>query len=96
MLLWELDRSLAELTELYGFERASRVFLASLDAVNGLTSLIPRLDRSGVHRVGHRLQHRQGHQAGAGVVEVDTVDNAGDFGAKAFKINGHGQSGLRL
>ena len=43
MLLWEIDRSLAELTALYGFERASRVFLASLDAVNGLTSLIFRL-----------------------------------------------------
>jgi glycine/D-amino acid oxidase-like deaminating enzyme len=40
MLLWELDRSLKELTDIYGFERASRVFLASMDAVDGLKSLI--------------------------------------------------------
>lgn len=44
MLLWELDRSLKELTDIYGFERASRVFIASLDAVNGLKSLISELD----------------------------------------------------
>src|ERR1700692_709572 len=43
MLLWELDRSLKELTDIYGFERASRVFLASLDAVNGLKSLVREL-----------------------------------------------------
>jgi glycine/D-amino acid oxidase-like deaminating enzyme len=44
MLLWELDRSLKELTDIYGFERASRVFLASLDAVNGLKSLVRGLN----------------------------------------------------
>jgi glycine/D-amino acid oxidase-like deaminating enzyme len=43
MLLWELDRSLRELTDICGFERASRVFLASLEAVNGLKSLISEL-----------------------------------------------------
>jgi len=46
--------------------------------------------------VRHRLQHRQGHQAGAGVVEVDAAENPGGFGAKAFKMNGHGQSGIRV
>jgi glycine/D-amino acid oxidase-like deaminating enzyme len=50
MLLWELDRSLKELTDIYGFERASRVFLASLDAVNGLKSL--------VHELGLRCELR--------------------------------------
>ena len=33
MLLWEIDRSLTQLTEIYGFERASRAYLASLHAV---------------------------------------------------------------
>ncbi len=43
MLLWEIDRSLTQLTELYGFERASRVYLASLHAVAGLKSLVLQL-----------------------------------------------------
>jgi glycine/D-amino acid oxidase-like deaminating enzyme len=43
MLLWEIDRSLAELTQLYGFERASRAYLASLHAVAGLKSLVLQL-----------------------------------------------------
>jgi glycine/D-amino acid oxidase-like deaminating enzyme len=43
MLLWEIDRSLAQLTETYGFERASRAYLASLHAVAGLKSLVLQL-----------------------------------------------------
>jgi len=43
MLLWEIDRSLAELTEIYGFERASRAYHASLQAVAGLKSLVAQL-----------------------------------------------------
>jgi glycine/D-amino acid oxidase-like deaminating enzyme len=39
MLLWEIDRSLTELSELYGFERAARVYRASAAAVQGLVSL---------------------------------------------------------
>jgi glycine/D-amino acid oxidase-like deaminating enzyme len=39
MLLWEIDRSLTQLTEAYGFERASRAYQASLQAVSGLKSL---------------------------------------------------------
>ena len=35
MLLWEIDRSLTQLTEAYGFERASRAYRASLNAVTG-------------------------------------------------------------
>ena len=50
MLLWELDRSLKQLTDLYGFERASRVFQASLEAVEGLKSL--------VHELGLRCELR--------------------------------------
>jgi len=43
MLLWEIDRSLTQLTELYGFERASRAYQASLQAVVGLKSLVHQL-----------------------------------------------------
>ena len=43
MLLWEIDRSLSELTEAYGFERAIRAYRASFEAVDGLKSLVARL-----------------------------------------------------
>jgi glycine/D-amino acid oxidase-like deaminating enzyme len=43
MLLWEIDRSLTQLTEIYGFERASRAYRASLQAVSGLKSLVLEL-----------------------------------------------------
>jgi glycine/D-amino acid oxidase-like deaminating enzyme len=42
MLLWEIDRSLAQLTQIYGFERASRVYRASRHAVTGLKSLVAK------------------------------------------------------
>jgi glycine/D-amino acid oxidase-like deaminating enzyme len=44
MLLWEIDRSLSELTAAYGFERAVRAYRASFEAVHGLKSLVQRLD----------------------------------------------------
>lgn len=43
MLLWEIDRPLATLTEAYGFERAARAYRASLDAVSGLKALVANL-----------------------------------------------------
>jgi glycine/D-amino acid oxidase-like deaminating enzyme len=43
MLLWEIDRSLSQLTEIYGFERAARAYHASLQAVAGLKSLVHQL-----------------------------------------------------
>jgi glycine/D-amino acid oxidase-like deaminating enzyme len=43
MLLWEIDSSLVRLTEIYGFERASRAYLASLHAVAQLKSLVLQL-----------------------------------------------------
>lgn len=46
MLLWEIDRSLQELTSVYGYERAARAYRASLDAVSGLKSLVERLNLS--------------------------------------------------
>jgi glycine/D-amino acid oxidase-like deaminating enzyme len=43
MLLWEIDRSLTQLTEAYGFERGSRAYQASLQAVGGLKALVLEL-----------------------------------------------------
>jgi glycine/D-amino acid oxidase-like deaminating enzyme len=43
MLLWEIDSSLARLTEIYGFERARGAYLASLHAVARLKSLVLQL-----------------------------------------------------
>jgi glycine/D-amino acid oxidase-like deaminating enzyme len=43
MLLWEIDCSLKELADTYGFERASRAYKASLQAVSGLKSLVAEL-----------------------------------------------------
>ncbi len=40
MLLWEIDRSLTQLTQVYGFEPACRAYRASRDAVTGLKSLV--------------------------------------------------------
>jgi glycine/D-amino acid oxidase-like deaminating enzyme len=46
MLLWEIDLPLVKLTELYGFERASRAYRASLEAVSGLKSLVGEFELS--------------------------------------------------
>jgi glycine/D-amino acid oxidase-like deaminating enzyme len=46
MLLWEIDRPLTQLADAYGFERASRAYLASLRAVGGLRSLAHQLGLS--------------------------------------------------
>jgi glycine/D-amino acid oxidase-like deaminating enzyme len=46
MLLWEIDRPLTQLADTYGFERASRAYLASLRAVVGLRALVLELGLS--------------------------------------------------
>ena len=43
MLLWEIDCSLGELTQAYGYERASRAYRTSLNAVTALKSLVAHL-----------------------------------------------------
>jgi glycine/D-amino acid oxidase-like deaminating enzyme len=43
MLLWEIDRPLAALSEAYGLERAARAWRASLRAVSGLKQLVTSL-----------------------------------------------------
>lgn len=43
MLLWEIDRSLTELSDLYGFERAGAIYRRSLEAMRGIAGLIEQL-----------------------------------------------------
>lgn len=40
MLLWEIDRSLNDLTNIYGFERAATIYRRSLAATNGLVEMV--------------------------------------------------------
>ena len=44
MLQWEIDRSLAELTELYGFEAAAEVYRKSFKAVHALRAHVATLN----------------------------------------------------
>jgi glycine/D-amino acid oxidase-like deaminating enzyme len=43
MLLWEIDRSLSELSELYGFERAAAIYRRSFETMRGISGLIEHL-----------------------------------------------------
>ncbi|SEP19092.1 Glycine/D-amino acid oxidase [Rhodospirillales bacterium URHD0017] len=55
MLLWEIDRPLAGLTDLYGFERAARLYRLSLQAVRGLQSLVEQREIACRMRARHSL-----------------------------------------
>jgi glycine/D-amino acid oxidase-like deaminating enzyme len=63
MLLWEIDRSLAQLTETYGFERASRAYLARPHAVAGLKSPASRVPVPSCRRA-RRMRTRCNWRAG--------------------------------
>ena len=52
MLLWEIDRPLRELTDIYGFERASRAYQASLHSEGRKFRVLRALDRSSSRRRG--------------------------------------------
>ena len=43
MLLWEIDRSLADLVKIYGFDRAANVYRRSLDVARSMTVLVESL-----------------------------------------------------
>jgi glycine/D-amino acid oxidase-like deaminating enzyme len=43
MLLWEIDRSLGDLAELYGFDRAATIYRRSLDVTRSMMALIEGL-----------------------------------------------------
>lgn len=40
MLLWEIDRSLSDLTDIYGFDQAANIYRRSFAAVSGLAELV--------------------------------------------------------
>lgn len=69
MLLWEIDRSLNELTELYGFERAARTYRASFDAVSGLQALVRDLALPCEMRAKSSLYLAAGENAAGLIVE---------------------------
>lgn len=77
MLLWEIDRSLTELTQLYGFERASRAYRASLDAVAGLMSLTRQLNIACEMRNKDSLYLAAGDTAGELMEEHQIRERAG-------------------
>jgi glycine/D-amino acid oxidase-like deaminating enzyme len=55
MLLWEIDRPLAKVTDLYGFERAARIYRLSLQAVRGLQALVAEREIACRMRARHSL-----------------------------------------
>lgn len=62
MLMWEIDRSLSELTQMYGFERAANIYRCSFTAVSGLAELV------NTHRLACGLRHRRSLYLAAGNV----------------------------
>jgi glycine/D-amino acid oxidase-like deaminating enzyme len=77
MLLWEIDRSLTELTEAYGFQRASRAYRASLYAVAGLQSLVELLGIACDMRARDSLYLAAGDTAGELIEEHRLRQRAG-------------------
>ncbi|MFK4991137.1 FAD-dependent oxidoreductase, partial [Klebsiella pneumoniae] len=53
MLLWEIDRSLSDLTAMYGFERAANIYRRSFRAVSGLAELV------NAHRLACGMRHKR-------------------------------------
>lgn len=62
MLMWEIDRSLSDLTAMYGFERAANIYRRSFAAVSGLAEL------ANTHRLPCGLRHRRSLYLAAGQV----------------------------
>ncbi len=60
MLLWEIDRSLNDLTAMYGFERAANIYRRSFSAVSGLAELI------NTHSLACGLRHKRSLYLAAG------------------------------
>ena len=55
MLLWEIDRSLAELANIYGFDRAAGIYRRSLEASRGIIALVHGLQIDCDLRQDHAL-----------------------------------------
>jgi glycine/D-amino acid oxidase-like deaminating enzyme len=62
MLLWEIDRSLSDLTAMYGFERAASIYRRSFGAVSGLAELV------NTHRLACGLRHKRSLYLAAGKI----------------------------
>jgi len=67
MLLWEIDRPLASLTDLYGFERAAQAYQLSLRAVRGLQALVDQ------RRIACRMRARNSLYLAAGTTDANTL-----------------------
>jgi glycine/D-amino acid oxidase-like deaminating enzyme len=77
MLLWEIDRPLASLTDLYGFDQAARLYRLSLQAVRGLQSLI-------AHReIACRLRPRDSLYLAAGTTDASALMKEHELRARA-------------
>jgi glycine/D-amino acid oxidase-like deaminating enzyme len=77
MLLWEIDRPLRELSDVYGFERAARVYRASFEAVAGLQSLVGQLGVSCEIRANNALYLAAGESSAALMEEHRWRERAG-------------------
>lgn len=62
MLMWEIDRSLGDLTAMYGFERAANIYRRSFSAVSGLAELV------NTRRLACGLRHRRSLYLAAGEI----------------------------
>lgn len=95
MLQWEIDRPLAELADLYGFDRAARVYRRSFAAAAGLCGLIEELG------LGCRMRRRRSvylaaaaGDAGRLLAEHRLRDRAGLPGAFLDHATLHREFGL--
>ena len=94
MLQWEIDCSLTELTQFYGFERAAKLYRKSRQAVAGLTSLVATLglacdfrERNSLYLAGLETvpsellaEHRLRERAGLPGDYLDFVSLKREFG----------------
>lgn len=94
MLLWEIDRHLASLTELHGFDRAARAFRASLQAVSGLKSLIAGRQIACLLRERHSLYLAAGSIDGLGAAGRAQSPRAGRLAGAIHRLS-HPPLGIR-
>ncbi|WP_040301724.1 NAD(P)/FAD-dependent oxidoreductase [Afipia clevelandensis] len=77
MLMWELDRSLSDLTIMYGFERAANIYRRSFSAVSGLTELVNS------RRLSCGLRHRRSLYLAAGKISARELKAEHDLRMRA-------------
>jgi len=77
MLMWEIDRSLSDLTLMYGFERAANIYRRSFSAVSGLAELV------NTHRLACGLRHKRSLYLAAGNVSARELKAEHDLRMRA-------------